>query len=314
MSRNWIQTLVLSVVAVAITPWAAGEDAVSLQHKFPDGRRSTFHISNRVHQVLTLHRQSHEVSSEQQLVVVAVCGNRDKDGELRERVSIESLTAKMTMPGGIVLEFDSRRPEDATSGTRYDTFLDTIRIQAGSSWSVLRGKDHRVKSVDNRDKVLENLDQASRDRLKRALDPGYLRDRANRELDQIPDRPLSPGDSWELADTMRLEAGQRLEFKATYVYRGTVTRDDRLVHQIDKKTTEVQYRVDTDIPGSLALAASRLQPTTVEGVLYFDAERGQIVESRDTVQIAGDLTFRLQDAPLEGRLDLTLTNTLRVVD
>jgi hypothetical protein len=188
-------------------------------------------------------------------------------------------------------------------------FLDLVKVNANSNWSVAIGKENRVKSVDGRDRVLESLDQVKRELLKKQLDGNYLRDQANRELDRIPARPLNVGDSWELSDSMRLDGGQNLNLKTRYTYRGEVDRAGRKVHQIDVDVREVVYVIDADAPPAIKLISSNLQPSMMEGVIYFDAQEGQVVESREAVRITGDIKFSLNGNELAGQDELVLESS-----
>jgi hypothetical protein len=245
------------------------------------------------------------------MVITTTNGIRDKEGELRQRVAVDSLKAKLTMPGGVVLEFDSSDPNPPKRGTRFDVFLDLVKVNANASWSVLIDKENRIKSVDGRDRVLESLDQTKRELLKKRLDVNYLRDQANRELLRIPSQPVMPGDSWQLRDTMRLDGGQSLVLNTLYTYRGETERSERKLHQIDVDVKEVAYTIDADAT-LLKLMSSELRPAMMEGVIYFDADEGMVVESRESVQIEGDIQFSLDGNELGGHLELTLANSVIV--
>jgi hypothetical protein len=207
------------------------------------------------------------------------------------------------------LEFDSSAPKPTPAGTKYSQFLELIKVNVGASWNLVRDKDNRVRSADGRDSILESLDQAKRELLKGQVDPNYLRDRANQEMLKVPATPLHVGDTWELSDITRLDAGQSLTMKSAYTYQGEVERGDRKVHQIDVKTREVEYTIDRDASATLKLVSSRLRPTMLEGVICFDAEQGQVVESRESVRITGDLTYKLLGNDLAGSLDLTMATS-----
>lgn len=278
----------------------------TLRHEFPDGRKTTTTVKIMLQQALTLNGQKHEVSSEQEMVITAENGIRDKEGELRQRLRVDSLKAKLVMPGAVVLEFDSSNPNPNRPRTKFDMFLDLIEISANASWTVVRDKDNRVKSIDGRDRMLESLDQTKREMKKKQFDADFLREQANREMLRIPSQPLNRGDSWELAEAMRLEAGQNLNFKHRFTYQGEVEREGKLVHRIDMETIEAVYSIDRDAPTPLKVISSKLQPRMIEGVIYFDAEQGQVVESRESVEIIGDLNFQLDGNDLAGQINLTM--------
>ena len=178
--------------------------------------------------------------------IVTVNGTRGEDGVIRQQQSIEALRRKL-VPGGIVLAYDFRaQPEAPPAGTQFDALLDLIKINAKSTWTVVRGKDNRVIAVEGRDKVLEGLDEAQKAVMKKQLDPMYLRDAANKELERLPSKPVAKGDSWEVTQSLRLEQGQNMTFKTKYTYEGTADRNGKTLDHIDVKVVEVSYGVDAD--------------------------------------------------------------------
>lgn len=294
------------VVALFFVGWNVAHAQTVLNLKYPDGEKSSVTVKVSTKQSLTLANMPFDTASEQEMVISSENGKRAEDGTLRQTQKIESLKAKITLPGGVVLEFDSANPNQAPPGTQFDMFLDLIKANSKASWTVVRGKDNKVLSVDGRDKVLESLDESQRELMKRQVDANYLRDQANQEMDKIPNRPLTKGDSWELTETMRLEAGQNMTFKSKYTYQGEIDHGGKKVHKIDIDTSTVEYSVEGDAP--LKVVSSSLTPKTLEGVILFDNEKGQVVESRESVQIKGDLKFSVNGTELSGNLDLTMSN------
>jgi hypothetical protein len=277
-----------------------------LEFKFPDERKTKTLVQVTSQQTLTLNNMPMETSSEQEMVILTDNGKRAEDGTLRQSQKIESLKAKLTMPGGVVLNFDSANPNQAPPGTPYDMFLDLIKTNANASWTVVRDKANRVAAIEGRDKVLESLDETKRELVKRQIDATYLRDKANQEMDKIPSKPVTKGDSWELSETMRLEGGQSMTLKTKYTYQGKVDHNGKQVHQIDVETLQVTYSIDADAATPLKLTSSNLKPKMVEGVIFFDEESGQVIEAREKLQITGDLKFTVSGNDLSGKLDLTM--------
>jgi hypothetical protein len=277
-----------------------------LEFKFPDERKTKTMVKVTSQQTLTLNNMPTEIASEQEMAILTSNGKRAEDGSLRQSQKIESLKAKLTMPGGVVLSFDSANPNQAPPGTQYDLFLDLIKTNANANWSVNRDKDNRVTSIEGRDKVLDSLDETKRELVKRQIDGTYLRDKANQEMEKVPSKPVSKGDTWELSETMRLEGGQSMTLKTKYTYQGEVDRNGKKVHQIDLEATDVSYAIDADAATPLKLISSNLKPKMVEGVIYFDQEAGQVVEAREKIQITGDLKFTVSGNELAGKIDLTM--------
>lgn len=302
MNRKLIPIL----IAVCLPASSVLLAQTKLEYKFPDERKTKTLVKITSQQTLTLNNTPLETSSEQEMTILTDNGKRAADGSLRQNQKIESLKAKLTMPGGVALSFDSADPNKAPPGTPYDVFLDLIKANANATWTVVRDKENRVTAIEGRDKVLESVNEAKRELVKRQIDATYLRDKANREMERIPSKPVSKGDSWELSETMRLEAGQSMTLKTKYTYQGEVDRNGKKVHQIDVETTQVSYSIDADAASPLKLASSNLKPMMIEGIIFFDQESGQVVEARDKLQITGDLKFTVSGNDLTGKLDLTM--------
>jgi hypothetical protein len=243
------------------------------------------------------------------MTISTVNGTRGADGVLRQQQKIESLKAKITLPGGVNLEFDSTKPDAPPPGTQFDVLLDLIKVNAKSSWAVVRGPDNRVTAIEGREKVLEGLDETKKSLLQKQVDPAYLRDAANKEAEKLPNKPVNKGDTWEVTETLRLEQGQNMTFKTKYTYEGTVDHNGKQVDKIVPQVMEVSYGVDADAPLPLKVTGSELKPMMLEGVIFFDREKGHIVESRSSVQIKGTINFEVNGQALPAQLDLTMSTS-----
>src|SRR5687768_17157349 len=78
-----------------------------LEYKFPEERKTKTLVKVTSQQTLTLNNMPMETASEQEMVILTDNAKRADDGSLRQNQKIESLKAKLTMPGGVVLSFDS---------------------------------------------------------------------------------------------------------------------------------------------------------------------------------------------------------------
>lgn len=281
----------------------------TMELKFPDGQKTKSAVKVTTKQTLMIAGQTVETGSEQELVISSVNGKRGADGVLKQQQKIESLTAKISLPGGVSLEFDSTKPDAPASGTMFDAFLDIIKANSKAAWTVTRGKDNRVVSIEGREKILEGLDEAKQALLKKQIDPVYLREVANKEIEKVPAKPVNVGDTWTVTETLRLDQGQSMTFKTKYTYAGTVDREGVHLEQIDTSVEEVKFALDADGGLPLKLKSAELTPTTQEGLIYFDRAKGAIIENRSTVQIKGTLNFEANNMELPAQLDLTMSNS-----
>ena len=281
---------------------------VKFEVKLPDDQKTTSAVTVSTKQSLSIAGQSIDSATEQNITISTINGKRNADGVLKQQQKITALQAKLTLPGGVNLEYDSTKPDAPAAGTMFDAFLDLIKANAKAAWTVTRSKDNRVVSIEGREKILEGLDDAKKALLKKQIDPAYLRDAANKELEKLPAKPVNAGDSWQVTETLRLDQGQTMTFKTKYTYAGTVEREGKQFEQIDSVTEEVKYTIDADAPLPLKVKSAELTPTTLEGFILFDREKGAIAESRSSVQIKGTINFEANGQALPANLDLTITN------
>jgi hypothetical protein len=306
MSRNLFLTasvaglLLLSQTTLAQT---------KLEIKLPDGQKSVSEVKIATKQNLMLGEMNIESASEQEMKISTTNGKRGTDGVLRQQQKIESLKAKLNLPGGVVLEFDSTKPDAPPAGTMFDALLDLIKVNAKATWTVVRGPDNRVTAIEGRDKVLEGLDETKKALLQKQVDPVYLRDAANKEMEKLPNKPVKKGDTWEVNETLRLEQGQNMTFKTKYTYQGTADHNGKQLDKIESEVLEVTYGVDADAPLPLKVTSAELKPKTLEGVIWFDREKGNTVETRSSVQIQGTINFEITGMAVPAKLDLTMSTS-----
>jgi hypothetical protein len=306
LRRTWLN---LSTILALLAIPSLAVAQVKLELKFPDDEKTMSAVKIGTKQSLTIVGMAIDTGSEQEMSISTTNGKRGPDGVLKQQQKIENMKAKLTLPGGVALQFDSTQPDAPPSGTQFDALIDLIKVNAKASWTVIRGKDNRVTAIEGRDKVLEGLDEAKQAMLKKQLDPAYLRDTANKELDKLPSKPVNKGDSWEVTENVRLEQGQNMSFKSKYTYEGPVERNGRQLDKIAGNISEVTYSVDPDAGLPLKFNGAELKPEKSDVAIYFDREKGAIVESTSTVQIKGTLNFEVNGNALPAQLDLTMSSS-----
>ncbi len=296
--------------AVALTVSAAGTvsaQKVSLKVKFVEGRKSTMVVHTKTEQTLTLVGMDLESGSDQTLTISTVNGKRADDGTLKVTSKIDAVKAAVTLPGGTELEFDSAQPDADPPGTQFDFVLDIFKATAKSKWTATITPDNRIASIDGRDAAFGDLPQNLQDAMKSQLDPEYLKQAANDEIDRLPTEPVAKGDSWERTTLMRLDSGQKLEFTTKYTYEGPVQEGGKELHKINVKTTSVDYSADADAP--LKVLESDLSVANSEGYMLFDAEAGQATKHEASMQLKGSLKLEVMGMELPGTLDLKMENS-----
>lgn len=308
MIRGFCLTLLVALTFAFADSATAQE--VSLKHKFPDGRKSTVEAVVNTAQTLTLAGMELVSGSKQTLTVTATNGQRAADGTLVVKNAITALKAEVTLPGDTKLEFDSANPDADPPGTQFDVLLDVFKATAKSTWEAVMNQENRVVAIKGRDGAFADLPENLREAMKAQLDPEYLKTAANDELDKLPSKPVSPGDSWERTNTANLDSGQRLTFTNKYTYEGPVQQDGKKLEKITSKTTKVEYTAAADSP--LKVVESDLKVAASDGEILFDPAYGQAVSHRSKLQIKGTLKLEIAGNELPGILDLSIENTAKL--
>ncbi|MAD79885.1 MAG: DUF6263 family protein [Pirellulaceae bacterium] len=302
-----IRSFYLTTLFALVSSFATGASAQgTFKLKFPDGRKSTTVTQVKSEQTLTLVGMELISGSEQTITVTSTNGQRADDGKLVVKSTIDALEASVTLPGGTELQFDSADPDADPPGTQFDFVLDIFKATAKSTWATTMSQDNRVVAVEGRDNAFGDLPQNLQDAMKSQLDPEYLKTAANDELDKLPSKPVSPGDSWERTALMRLDSGQKLTFTTKYTYEGRIEQNGKTLEKIVSQTTKVDYSADADAP--LKVVESDLKVAASEGQILFDAAYGQTVLQQSKVQVTGSLKLEINGMELPGELDLTIGN------
>ena len=197
------------------------------------------------------------------------------DGKLHIKQKIQQMQTNLSLPGGIELSFDSGSPDKKADNPALEVVLDLFRATSKSSWTTILDKNNQIFAIEGRSKLLESLDQNIADAYKKQFDEKYLKEAANKEMEQIPSKPIKKGDSWEIINTMRLEAGQSLTFTTRYEYMGTIEKDGTTLHKIVFAATEVSYDMDDDSPSPLKIIESKLKPTSSKGHILLISKKGR---------------------------------------
>ena len=65
-----------------------------------------------------------------------------------------------------------------------------------------------------------------------------------------------------------------------------------------------------DSPLPLTVKSSELKAAESEGVVLFDRDLGQVVESTGSIRITGDITFTVNNMDLPSKLDLKMQSNV----
>lgn len=307
-----MKRIVLPLVITAFfISTSALQAQVKLEHKFPDGRKTTTNAYTKVEQTLSIAGMDIPTLTEQNITTTEVNGKRQADGTLVSENSIDSLQTTLNV-AGMELKFDSVNPDAPPPGTALDVLIDVFKAVAKSRWTVTYGANNKAVAVKGRADTFQGLSEAVQASLSKQFSEEYLTKQVNQGLSVLPDGPVKQGDTWERQEHVLFDSYQSMDFTTTYKYEGTVQKDGKSLDKISSKTTKVTYTMDPTSPSPLKIVDSEL---TVEsdGTILFDRAAGSIVETKDKKHISGTLKCEVNGTEIPGsKLDLVFeTSTNR---
>ncbi|MBT4866274.1 MAG: hypothetical protein HON53_14315 [Planctomycetaceae bacterium] len=298
---------ILTTAAIVWGMSATAEAQVKLQLKFPNDAKTTSTVTSKTHQMLKIAGMDVETKAEETVSTTTTNGKRKADGTIQLTSKVDSVKSKLTLPGGVDLEFDSTKPSEP-AGTAFDFLLEVYAVIPKVVSTTVLNKDNRVTSVKVDEKPLEDLSDMAKTILKGRFDGDYLKEVVNKQMDRIPKTAVKKGDSWQVELTANLGGGQTLAFKTTYTYEGTIEKDGKTLDKITSKVTEVKYaQDDPDAPAKVT--ASELKVESSSGTLLFDRKLGRTVSDTDKFHVTGTMTLDINGMEFPTELDLTIEKT-----
>lgn len=293
------------VVVLACSPASA---QVTLARKYVEGSKSVSNTEVKSHQILTIDKTDVETRSKQFIVLASTVGKRMPDETLPIESKIETLQSELSLPGGINVKFDSGSPDKKADIPQLEQLMDVFRIAAKANWITVLDKMNQVKAVESKEKIPEGIDE----KFKSQFDPETRKRAIVQALANLPDKPVSKGDTWVRTSDSDLGAGQKLTLKTQYEYLGPVEKDGKMIDEVGIKTTEATYVMDPNSPSPLKVTSSELKVTESKGRLLFDREKGAVVENTTSFRIQGDLKLSVNGKEVPGKLDLTIESTMKL--
>jgi hypothetical protein len=301
MKRPAAVTLLLTLFLIS-----AAFAQTTLELKRNEGA-STTRTTYKVQQTLTIAGMPYETGADIVSTSRATTGKRGADGTLRVVEKAEGMIVNISLPGAISVKFDSSKPEEAKSDIpQIQAIIDSLKATSGATYTYVIGKDNRVTAVEGTEKVLAALPAAVAEAAKPQLDPEILKQQANQEIDRLPDVPVIKGTRWSRKEVSHIGGGQTLAFEAFYEYLGTIEKDGKTLDKISVYTGSVTYAIEPNASLPVKVVSSDLKIDSSAGTLLFDRERGQVVESSNTMRITGPMVFSINNMELGGKLDLTM--------
>ncbi len=294
MSRK----LCLAAIFLAVGS-AIASAQVTLERKFPEGKKSVVQKDVKTIQTLTLGGMDIDTKSSTFVLATTTFGARAADGSLKIEEKTDSLQSEITFPGGTV-QFDSANPDKKSDNPMLEQFMEIFRAAFRLPVTVELDAKNKVTAIKLPDGEYEKLSEAAKDR----FNPETLKKAVEQSQGYLPDGPVNKGDTWERSIETNLGAGQVLSFRTKYEYLGTIEQDGTTLDKISGKSFDINYSISGN--AMIQVTKSDLKIVDSESTYLFDRERGSGVSHSTKIQIVGPLTLVINGMELPGKVDLTI--------
>jgi hypothetical protein len=288
----------IALTACAITASAQVTLEIKQTEKFTLTQQTDVNIK----QILQIAGQEIQTQSIQKFTTESVTDARAAVGTMSTRVTFKKWTGKWAFPGGIEMKFDSTVPDAKAPVEQLEPILDVVRAMIKHPTTQVFNKDGSPKSVNVPEAATENLQGP----LKNEFSPKQMLSQLKQEHARLPNKAVSKGDTWVRKEVMPLGSGQVLNFRIDYTYEGSVKKNGRTLHRITGKVTDATYEMKGPDVGPLAVKDSDIKLAKSKIELLFDHQAGRFVETKNLIQVTGEMTFEANGQELPGKLDLTI--------
>ena len=257
-------------------------------------------------QILQIAGQEIETQSIQKLTTEFVTGARDDDGTLSTRVTFKKWIGTWAFPGGIEMKFDNAVPDAKAPLEQLEPILDAVRTMINHPTTHVFNKDGSPKSVNVPEAAIEKLQGP----LKNEFNAKQLLNQLKQEHARLPNKAVSKDNTWVRKEIIPLGAGQVLNLRIDYTYNGTIEKNGHTLDLITGKVTDIAYEMKAENATPLTVKDSDIDVRKSSIELVFDRKSGRFVETKNLIQVKGDMTFEANGQELPGKLDLTIEQNI----
>jgi hypothetical protein len=302
--------MIRSLLAFSLIALLGGSASaqVKLERKYAEGKSSVSRSENKTQQVLTIAGMDIETKSQQFVTAKTTNGQRAADGTLRVETKVDKMQTEINAPGATI-SFDSGNPDKKDDNPEINKLYDVFRAAFKQVATVVLDKENKITAVEGTKGVTDNVDEAYRDQ----FDLENRKRAAIQELAALPTDSVKKGDTWTRTEEAQLGGGQTMKFETTYLYKGTVEKNGKTLDQISTTVKSVVYSMDPNAKTPLKVTKSDMKVASSEGDIFFDRDRGVVVERFSKNRFQGPMTFSINGMELPGKVDLTIESKV-VVD
>ena len=223
-----------------------------------------------------------------------------------EKVTMNSkLTAmqmEMSLPGGVSLNFDSGTPDAEAPAGPLGKVVKFFKLFSQATWTTTLDADRNVTEVKYKENFLDDIPEM----FKGEVSPEKVKKEANTNIARLPGKEIAVGEKWNRNEESSLGQGQVFYFSREFEYLGNEEHNGKEMAKIGITIKSVKYDVEAGGALPLDVKSSELKADGSTGTFWYDLAAKQIVDTKETLHITGDLVLVANGQELPSKLDLTM--------
>jgi hypothetical protein len=321
MPRRRAFFIVSALLTAALPAWAQPE--VKLAWKFKEGDKFYLSTLSTIKQSMAVRQLPGPLDKDFKFdkeTLDKFVADKESKQDLEQSTLFSVTVQKVNPDGSAVLEqkVESVGIKALSSGA---TAPDEKIAQqlVGASFKVTLGPGGRVEKVENFDDLVKKIaegDAAMQKIVQSVLSPENLKQSSGDVFSFLPDKPVKPGAKWELTTRTLLGALGGLATTKMYTYEGPQPLDGA---QRDKITFTAATKYEAPEKADTAalnyqVVKGDLQTPVFSGSIYFDNDKGRLVQSEMVMELRGGIALAVGNTTLLTKVSQDIKLNTRLLD
>lgn len=283
--------LVCAFFVVVVGSWlsqAPADDAVLLKYKLAQGDKLFYKTTQDLKQAQSVMGMKFDNTMKNEAVIAKIVDAVDADGNATLKVKCERRKVKAEFGAVGKFEFDSKSSErDAASaiGAAVTPILERL---TGSEYEVIVNPRGKVTEVKGYAELTADLikDSPLGGQFAAADNKSAIPNEQGGFI-TLSDKPVKPGDQWEVPLDLELSKVGKMKGKTTYTYEGPDKVGDRKTARIGIST---EMTLELNIDQAQSKVTGTLTVSSSSGTAQFDPEAGRLISIKQSNSMSGKLT------------------------
>ena len=277
------------IVGFGLVASASAEEGVLLQYKLAKGDKLLHKTSDTMKQTQSIMGMKLENSAVQEAIFSRVVDAVDPDGKVTLKVKAERRKMTADFTGAGKFEFDSKSDDRDTGSQIGGALTPILERLTGSEYQVFLNPRGKVAEVKGFAELIADLIKDSPfAQLAGGGDNTAAKLNEQEWFPVLSDKPVKPGDKWEVPVDMELPKVGKLKGKTTYTCEGLDKVGDRKTVRIGV-TTDHSFELSAEQGG--AKISGTLTTSSSTGTIQFDPEAGRVVSIKRNYAMSGQLSI-----------------------